>query len=336
MTRIKRFKAKNKEAFPPPPPPAAQPPSEDTESSTVNWTKLALGEGANRGEGSVSPYRLEAEPSAPETGDSDSGVFEVNKSEPDNSSETAENSHAEEAVEALGGDSGDSTEIFAASESGNNAPNSGEALAEMEETQPASGLALAEEKPTVETSANATPVATDLTDPSSTEPTPAELERQEREAKKAEKRAQKAAAKEAAKARRAEREAEREAEYASIPDARRVKLTVSRVNPLSAMKIGFLVAVAFALIQFVAAAALWIVLDMLHVFSSMQGFLAALSATALVNLMDALQFSRFIALVALYGVFQILVFTVLSWLAAVIYNLIARMVGGLHLVLTDD
>lgn len=170
-------------------------------------------------------------------------------------------------------------------------------------------------------------------------PTPAEIDRAER-AEKAQQRAAERAARRAAKAQdkaaaKAKRAALR-AEFEDLPEARRVKLSISRISPLSAAKIGFLVAVAFALVQLVAASVLWVVLDMLHVFSSMQGFLQALSATALVNLMDALQFSRFIALVALNGVFQILVFTVLSWLAAVIYNLIARLVGGLHLVLTDD
>lgn len=169
-----------------------------------------------------------------------------------------------------------------------------------------------------------TALAPHETVPSPKPPTPAETDPAERE-----KRAQERAA---AKA----KQAALKAEFAQIPDARRVKLTLTRISPLSATKIGFLVAVALALVQLVAAGLLWIVLDMLHVFSSMQGFLQALSATALVSLMDTLQLSRFLALVALNGVLQILIFTVLTWLATVIYNIIARMVGGLHVVLTDD
>lgn len=184
-------------------------------------------------------------------------------------------------------------------------------------------------------------------DPPSTDSQPDEAEEPEapatsvktyaddRAAAKAAKKAEREAARAARRMEAAKLMQERE-EAADLPDVRRVKLTLSRINPLSAMKIGFLVAVALSIVMLVASIVLWIVLDMLHVFSSMQGFLQALSATALVNLVDALTFSRTIALVAIFGVLQIIILTVLSWLAAVIYNLIARMVGGLHVVMTDD
>ena len=173
------------------------------------------------------------------------------------------------------------------------------------------------------------------TAPTAAVPTPREMNAAERAAAKAAKKAEREAAREARRLEAAKRMQERE-EAADLPDVRRVKLTLSRVNPLSAMKIGFLVAVALSIVMLVASIVLWLVLDILHVFSSMQGFLQALSATALVNLVDALTFSRAIALVAIFGVLQIIILTVLSWLAAVIYNLIARMVGGLHVVMTDE
>lgn len=172
-------------------------------------------------------------------------------------------------------------------------------------------------------------------EPETPVPTPAKSYIDDRAAAKAAKKAEREAAREARRMEAAKRMQERE-EAADLPDVRRVKLTLSRINPLSAMKIGFLVAVALSVVMLVASIVLWIVLDMLHVFSSMQGFLQALSATALVNLVDALTFSRTIALVAIFGVLQIIILTVLSWLAAVIYNLIARMVGGLHVVMTDE
>lgn len=171
--------------------------------------------------------------------------------------------------------------------------------------------------------------------PEAPAPTPTKTYADDRAAAKAAKKAEREAARAARRMEAAKRMQERE-EAADLPDVRRVKLTLSRINPLSAMKIGFLVAVALSIVMLVASIVLWIVLDMLHVFSSMQGFLQALSATALVNLVDALTFSRTIALVAIFGVLQIIILTVLSWLAAVIYNLIARMVGGLHVVMTDE
>lgn len=117
---------------------------------------------------------------------------------------------------------------------------------------------------------------------------------------------------------------------------RRVSLAVSRIDPLSAMKIGFLVAVALTIVTVVATIVLWFVLDMLHVFSSLQGFMEAIGGSALLSIVDMLHFSRLIALVTIVCVVQVVIFSVLCWLAALIYNLIARMVGGLHVTLVDE
>lgn len=185
-----------------------------------------------------------------------------------------------------------------------------------------------------ETSLGAAPAKTDASDAEAvSEAKAAKL------AAKAEKKAQREAARAAAREAKAARLKERERlrdEAAEIPAVRRVKLTVSRISPMSAMKVGFLVSVALSIVMLVASIVLWLVLDLLHVFSSLQVFLQAVGATALVDLMDVLAFSRSIALVAIYGVIQIVILTVLAWLSAVIYNLIARMVGGLHVVLTDE
>lgn len=185
-----------------------------------------------------------------------------------------------------------------------------------------------------ETSSGSTPAKTDASDAEAVSEAKAAKLAAKAE-KKAQREAARAAAREARTARLKERERLRD-EAAEIPAVRRVKLTVSRISPMSAMKVGFLVSVALSIVMLVASIVLWLVLDLLHVFSSLQVFLQAVGATALVDLMDVLAFSRSIALVAIYGVIQIVILTVLAWLSAVIYNLIARMVGGLHVVLTDE
>lgn len=185
-----------------------------------------------------------------------------------------------------------------------------------------------------ETSSGSAPAKTDASDAEAVSEAKAAKLAAKAE-KKAQREAARAAAREARTARLKERERLRD-EAAEIPAVRRVKLTVSRISPMSAMKVGFLVSVALSIVMLVASIVLWLVLDLLHVFSSLQVFLQAVGATALVDLMDVLAFSRSIALVAIYGVIQIVILTVLAWLSAVIYNLIARMVGGLHVVLTDE
>ncbi|NMX03517.1 DUF3566 domain-containing protein [Mobiluncus mulieris] len=283
--------------------------TDDNPDFATDWKKLALGDDPEDIDGPVSPYQLEESPATPPA------------SSPFAAGEFAGGVAVHEVPSSTAPEPGRDPV-----ETGDTTPNSLDAVPEIPaginpEITPDTALAPHE------------------TVPSPKPPTPAETDRAERE-----KRAQeRAAAREAKRKERAQnkaaakaKQAALKAEFAQIPDARRVKLTLTRISPLSATKIGFLVAVALALVQLVAAGLLWIVLDMLHVFSSMQGFLQALSATALVSLMDTLQLSRFLALVALNGVLQILIFTVLTWLATVIYNIIARMVGGLHVVLTDD
>ncbi|WP_279058826.1 DUF3566 domain-containing protein [Mobiluncus mulieris] len=286
----------------------------DNPDFATDWKKLALGDDPENIDGPVSPYQLEESPATPSASSpSAAGEFTGGVAVHEVPSSTAPEPGRDPV------------------ETGDTTPNSLDAVREIPaginpEITPDTALAPHETVPSPK------PPTPAETDPAETDRAEREKRAQERAAAREAKRKERAQNKAAAKA----KQAALKAEFAQIPDARRVKLTLTRISPLSATKIGFLVAVALALVQLVAAGLLWIVLDMLHVFSSMQGFLQALSATALVSLMDTLQLSRFLALVALNGVLQILIFTVLTWLATVIYNIIARMVGGLHVVLTDD
>lgn len=125
-----------------------------------------------------------------------------------------------------------------------------------------------------------------------------------------------------------------EGPYAGAP--RRVRLSLARIDPLSAMKVGFLLSVAGAIMMVVATAVLWFFLDAMHVFSALQDFIEAVGAGAIANVLELVHFSRLVALVTIISVFEVIVISVLSWLGAVIYNLVSRLVGGVHLVLTDD
>lgn len=331
MTRIKRNKAKKNQALTPPPPPPNAPEADsglESDDETTDWKKLALGEDPEDIDSQVSPYQLEETLPASE---SDSPADDAARQDAVHE-EIAENA-TDTTVETDTTDPESPAELETDPEAETEAKPVTENLSDSE-------LDPHETETATITEDAAVPVVLPVSTPSEADKlaekarlqAEKERQREEKARRREEKRAARAQARAEAKARRAELQTE----YADLPEARRVKLQISRISPLSAAKIGFLVAVAFALVQLVAAGALWVVLDMLHVFSSMQGFLQALSATALVNLMDTLQFSRFIAMVALNGVLQILILTVLSWLAAVIYNLIARMVGGLHVVMTDD
>lgn len=123
---------------------------------------------------------------------------------------------------------------------------------------------------------------------------------------------------------------------AAVGEPRKVRLSLNRIDPMSALKVGFMISVALAVIGIVAAIVLWFVLDGMNVFFNIDKFVTSIGEGSLSKLLDMLHFSRAISLVVVFSMVEVLVLSVLSWLSAIIYNLIAKMVGGLHVVLSED
>ena len=129
-----------------------------------------------------------------------------------------------------------------------------------------------------------------------------------------------------------------EPRQASRPAAgpRRVRLSIARVDPWSVMKLSFLLSIAVGIGIVVAAAAMWFVLDSMHVFADVEELLVTLDSENFLRLMDYVQFDRVISMAAIIAVVDVLLLTALSTLGAFLYNIVAALVGGVHLTLTDD
>ncbi|WP_324650182.1 DUF3566 domain-containing protein [Georgenia sp. H159] len=117
---------------------------------------------------------------------------------------------------------------------------------------------------------------------------------------------------------------------------RRVRLSVARVDPWSVMKLSFLLSIAVGIGIVVAAAAMWFVLDSMHVFADVEELLLTLDSENFLQLMDYVAFDRVISMAAIIAVVDVLLLTALSTLGAFLYNIVAALVGGVHLTLTDD
>lgn len=117
---------------------------------------------------------------------------------------------------------------------------------------------------------------------------------------------------------------------------RRVRLSVARVDPWSVMKLSFLLSIAIGIGIVVAAAAMWFVLDSMHVFADVEELLVTLDSENFLQLMDYVQFDRVVSMAAIVAVVDIVLLTALSTLGAFLYNIVAALVGGIHLTLTDD
>lgn len=118
---------------------------------------------------------------------------------------------------------------------------------------------------------------------------------------------------------------------------RRVRLTVSRVDPFSVFKISFLLSVAIGIATVVMVGVLWTVLAGMGVFDNLNELLRTLdSEGSNFDLMDYIGFGKVLSLSVLIGVIDVILMTAIATLMAFLYNICASLVGGLQLTLTDD
>ncbi|USR79425.1 DUF3566 domain-containing protein [Arcanobacterium pinnipediorum] len=117
---------------------------------------------------------------------------------------------------------------------------------------------------------------------------------------------------------------------------RRVKMTISRVDPWSALKLSFLVSVAIGIMIVIATVVLWLVLDSMHVWSQIDGLLKTLNSEALLQLGQFMEFGRVVSFSVVVGVIEIVLMTAFGALMALIYNVVAMLVGGFHVTVTDE
>ncbi|MDY5128448.1 DUF3566 domain-containing protein [Actinotignum urinale] len=117
---------------------------------------------------------------------------------------------------------------------------------------------------------------------------------------------------------------------------RRIHMTISKVDTMSAMKIGFLISVALGIMIIVAMMLIWFILDGMHVFANLNELFENLSSVQLLQFAEYLKFGRWMSFSVLVGIIHVVLLTALSAICAVVYNLIASLVGGLKITVTDE
>ena len=101
--------------------------------------------------------------------------------------------------------------------------------------------------------------------------------------------------------------------------------------------VGFLLSVAAGIAGVVLIAVLWMILNGMGVFSSINEMvLGLLPQGKEFDLMDYVGFSRVLSLSIVISFINILLLTALATLAAFLYNICAGLVGGVRQTLTDD
>ena len=120
---------------------------------------------------------------------------------------------------------------------------------------------------------------------------------------------------------------------------RRVRVTLTRVDPWSVMKVSFMLSVAAGIMFVVAALFVWYMLDALHVFSTIKelaGTIMNSDNNAYSTLVEYLALKQTVSMAIIIGVVNVVLTTALATVTAFLYNLTATLVGGVHLTLADD
>ena len=125
----------------------------------------------------------------------------------------------------------------------------------------------------------------------------------------------------------------------TIAGPRRVRLSLTRVDPWSIMKVSFMLSVAAGIMFVVAAIFVWYLLDALHVFSTIKELASTImqsESNAYTTLLEYLTLKQTVSMAIIIGVVNVALTTALSTVTAFLYNLTATLVGGVHLTLADD
>ena len=122
-----------------------------------------------------------------------------------------------------------------------------------------------------------------------------------------------------------------------VPRARRMQLSLTRLEPWSVAKVTFLLSIAGAIIQVVSAALLWILLNTMGLFDNLT---QVISKTGLdaggFDLGQVLSLGTVLSSVTIFSIFEIVIVVALVTIFAFLYNLVSSLVGGIHVTLGDD
>jgi hypothetical protein len=118
---------------------------------------------------------------------------------------------------------------------------------------------------------------------------------------------------------------------------RLARLYVSRINPWSVMKVGFMLSVALAVVIVTAVAIIWWALDYSGVFITLARTVDEIlgAGTTTFDLEALVAFERVLGASIVIAAMEIVLVSVLAGLFAILYNLTVGMTGGVEVTFSD-
>lgn len=118
---------------------------------------------------------------------------------------------------------------------------------------------------------------------------------------------------------------------------RKARVLVSRVDPWSVLKIGFLLSIALGIMVVIAVYIIWNALNGLGLFALINSWLERLfDGQQVLNIQELLELNKVMSAAILISVVNVVLITALTTIAAFLYNTVSSVVGGIYVTLTDD
>ncbi|MEI7056391.1 DUF3566 domain-containing protein [Nocardioides sp. CCNWLW239] len=120
--------------------------------------------------------------------------------------------------------------------------------------------------------------------------------------------------------------------------ARRARLSLSRIDPWSVMKMAFLLSIALSVVVIVAVFVIWSVLGAAGVWDAINQAVQDVvgDSSAGWNVQDYLGLARVMGFTMVVSVVNIVLMTAVATLAAFLYNMAAALLGGVEVELTEN
>ena len=126
-----------------------------------------------------------------------------------------------------------------------------------------------------------------------------------------------------------------EADETNVDGATHVRLRLVYVDWVSTLKIAFLIGIVQAVIIVVAAAVLNVVIVQTHVFDAANAVIGSVMGSSAFDVNSLLNFGQSVGFAIALGVLNLVVLTVMGAISAVLYNVIAKMTGGMKVGFTN-
>ena len=129
----------------------------------------------------------------------------------------------------------------------------------------------------------------------------------------------------------------REKRRGGAPRARRMSLSLTRIDAWSAAKVAFMLSIAGGIIQIVAVALLWGMLNVVGVFDQVTQIVSSTGLDAGgFDLTNVFSLGTVLSAVTIFSIVEVVLITVLVVILTLLYNVVSTLVGGIHVTLGDD